>query len=68
MKTGVRGVTIVAQHKKWIFGYTVLFMSYHGMMATKIDGATFGLIIGILTPALLAASSFDKSKYRDKEL
>jgi len=63
--TILAGVSTVFQHKKWIFGYVVIGLSHYALMCDKLDGATFGLIIATLAPSLMAASSFDKSKYRD---
>lgn len=58
------GLTTVFAHKKWVFAYVVLFVTYELAMAKVIGGSDVALIIGGLVTVTLGASSFDKSKWR----
>ncbi len=55
----MNGITTILDHKKWVFAYIVLGLSFW-----KLEGAQLAALLGILLPCVIGASSFDKSKWK----
>lgn len=53
----MKGILSIFDHKKWIFSYVIVGLSFWQLEPTGIVQ-----IISILIPVTLGASSFEKSK------
>lgn len=58
----LKGITTILNHKKWVFCYTVIGLSFW-----RLESAEIAQIMIFLIPFVLGANSFDKSKYRKDE-
>ena len=51
----LRGISTIFSEKKWVFAYTVLFISWH-----EFDQAGFIQVLVILCPSVFALAAADK--------
>ncbi len=59
----MNGITTILDHKKWVFAYIVLGLSFW-----RLDSGDVMAVIILIIPAVLSASSFDKSKWKKDDI
>lgn len=57
------GIRTVFDHKKWVFCYVIVALSFW-----QLDSSDIMAILIVLIPLVVGASSFDKSKWNKKNV
>jgi len=58
----MKGLSSIFQHKKWCFAYMVTGLSFW-----QLDSSDISMVLAVLIPVTLGASSFDKSTFRSPD-